>query len=516
MKRLLFRDVPTNGMLWGAALLLNISICAQTLLICDGRTSPYSQVSLTLGTAAETPDCAHPDFGPHITQTADSDLGKSVFAFNIHATPDNDRCLALDRQRLEIKIDSTSPASLKGFLNESVTFRWRFKLPSGFQPSNSFTHIHQIKAGDGDSDAPIIVLSPSKAIPNQMRLSHSTGTGGISETVAVAPLSPFIGVWVEAYEKITYSHSGKYSLVLRRLSNGTVLFSYSNNNIDLWRAGTTFSRPKWGIYRSLNDIGNLRDEQVRFDSFCLAKGNDDCPEQSANYAVLSAASGTTAVSAESIASFYGSSLAIGIAAATDLPLPTVLGGVSVRVTDRAGVARTARLFYVSPRQINFETPSGMAIGPGTAAVLSGSHTVALAPASVVSVAPGLFAADGSGKGVAAAIAVRLAADGQPSMEPIFQCSNGSCGSVPIDLSVDTPVYLSLYGTGIRSRSSLASVGVTINGTAVPVLYAGPQVSFDGLDQVNIAVPLSLRGSGETDLVLSADGQVANAVRVNIR
>ena len=35
-------------------------------------------------------------------------------------------------------------------------------------------------------------------------------------------------------------------------------------------------RPKWGIYRSLNNAQQLRDEQVHYDRFCLAKGTDDC------------------------------------------------------------------------------------------------------------------------------------------------------------------------------------------------------------------------------------------------
>jgi hypothetical protein len=45
----------------------------------------------------------------------------------------------------------------------------------------------------------------------------------------------------------------------------------------MWRSQTTFVRPKWGIYRSLNSPDYLRDEDVRFDNFCLAKGADDCP-----------------------------------------------------------------------------------------------------------------------------------------------------------------------------------------------------------------------------------------------
>jgi hypothetical protein len=100
----------------------------------------------------------------------------------------------------------------------------------------------------------------------------------VTTQLAQTPLAPFVGEWVQAYEKITYGPTGTYSIVITRLSDGEQLFSYSNNNLDLWRTGTTVVRPKWGIYRSLNNSQQLRDEQVHFDRFCLAKGTDDCPD----------------------------------------------------------------------------------------------------------------------------------------------------------------------------------------------------------------------------------------------
>jgi uncharacterized protein (TIGR03437 family) len=60
------------------------------------------------------------------------------------------------------------------------------------------------------------------------------------------------------------------------------------------------------------------------------------------------------------------------------------------------------------------------------------------------------------------------------------------------------------------------VKVTIKGIEVPVQYAGPQPTYPGLDQVNVALTLNLRGSGESDIVLTVDGQEANVVTVNIR
>ncbi len=234
--------------------------------------------------------------------------------------------------------------------------------------------------------------------------------------------------------------------------------------------------------------------------------------------VVSAATGSTSVSAESIASFYGSKLAGAALGASSTPLTTTLGGISMQVQDSAGVTRPAPLFYVSPGQINFEVPAGTALGQAKfTAVDSSNLVVGSSTANVQNVAPGLFTADASGKGVAAALVIRVGVNPpQQTIAPIFQCSNGTCAAVPISLGVDTPTYLSLYGTGIRNRSSLGNVSVTINGVGVPVLFAGPQGSYTGLDQVNVAVPLSLRGTGEADLIVTADGQAANTVRVSIQ
>jgi hypothetical protein len=227
------------------------------------------------GNPIETPDCGHPDFGPHITQEWDDDLGKHSFVFNIHVELDNDRCQNFDRQRNEIKTYDKSPDYLKGFLGETVTYRWRFKLDEGFQPSSNFTHIHQLKAVGGDDSSPIITLTPRVGNPDRLEIGYKDSKG-VSSDLAVVELEPFIGVWVEAYEKITYGHHGTYSIELRSLSTGELLLAHEDLDIDLWRNGGEFVRPKWGIYRSLSSKEYLRDEQIRFDGFCLAKGDDDC------------------------------------------------------------------------------------------------------------------------------------------------------------------------------------------------------------------------------------------------
>jgi uncharacterized protein (TIGR03437 family) len=233
--------------------------------------------------------------------------------------------------------------------------------------------------------------------------------------------------------------------------------------------------------------------------------------------VQSAAAPASSVAPDSLASLYSANLAPGDASALLQPLPTQLGGVTLTVTDSAGVPRAAPLIFVSPGQINFLVPDGTAAGPATVAVAGADATGAFA-ASVQPVAPALFSMNGTGSGVAAATAIKVQA-ANPQLQsavPVFRCDASGCVAVPISLGLDTPVYLTLYGTGIRDRSSLANVAVAINGVSVPVSYAGPTPNFPGLDQVNIALPVGLRGSGQANVVLTVDGKASNAVQVDIQ
>lgn len=233
--------------------------------------------------------------------------------------------------------------------------------------------------------------------------------------------------------------------------------------------------------------------------------------------VQSSAANSAAVAPDSLATVYGSIPVTAPILTSNQPLPLSLGGVTLTVQDAAGTQRQAPLIYVSPTQINFVVPDGTAPGIATFTVAN-SSTSSSVPDTVQNVAPTLFSMNGAGTGVAAATAVRVQAANPQLQSPVqvFDCSGTGCVSVPIDLGVDAPVVLSLYGTGIRNRSTLANVKVTINNVSVPVQYAGVQPTFAGLDQVNVALVLSLRGSGESNVVLTVDGQMSNTVTVNFK
>ena len=260
-----------------ATLTLPVAATATPVVLrADGVSPAYSLINRTLGgNAVEAPDCGHSAFGPHIRQIADRELGKPVFEFHLHVQPDNDRCSKFDRQRIEIKTYGKSPDYLVGRQGETVNLRWRFRLDADFRATQDFTHIHQIKAGDGDDDKPIITITPRAGKGDVMQVQHDDSRGH-KAVLASVPLAPFKGVWVEAYERLTYGERGRYALVLTRVSDGAVLLQVNDTTLDLWRDGTSFVRPKWGIYRSLKHPDQLRDEMVRFDEFCLSKAPEDC------------------------------------------------------------------------------------------------------------------------------------------------------------------------------------------------------------------------------------------------
>ncbi|MFP4845335.1 hypothetical protein [Winogradskyella sp. PE311] len=242
-------------------------------LKADGPGSTYDLITSVLAPGQnpiETPDCNHTAFGNHIDELFDTDLNTNVFRFFIHTTPDNDRCINFDRQRNEIKTYSQSPDNLLGIENETVIYKWKFKLKAGFQSSPNFTHLHQLKSVGGALESmPMYTLTTRKGTPDKLQLRYAETDSQI--TVEEAELAPFIDTWLEVTETIKYGTSGTYAIEIKNISDDSVLFEYSNNTIINWRPEASFVRPKWGIYRSLINQQDLRDEEVLFADFSITE-----------------------------------------------------------------------------------------------------------------------------------------------------------------------------------------------------------------------------------------------------
>ncbi len=274
---------------------------------------------------------------------------------------------------------------------------------------------------------------------------------------------------------------------------------------------------------SLQDSGAV---PVAIDDFDGDGKPDVAARQGTNLAILTgrgdgSLSGSSIMTLSTfVAAFaFGVNLSTETASATTIPLPTTLAGVSVKIKDSAGAERDAPLFFVSPGQINYQIPPTIAAGSAVVSVTRNGNYIAAGTIQVTAVNPGLFTANASGYGLAAAVALRVKSDGTPVYEPVsrYDSQQNKLIAVPIDLSnPQEQVFLVLYGTGLRNHNNPSNVNVQVGGVNAEVLFAGPQGGFVGLDQVNVRLPRDLAGRGEVGIVLTADDKIANVVRVNVR
>ena len=118
----------------------------------------------------------------------------------------------------------------------------------------------------------------------------------------------------------------------------------------------------------------------------------------------------------------------------------------------------------------------------------------VAGVNIDTIGPSLFTMNA--ERLAAALLLRVRPNGQQVVETLVTV-NGSGqarATKPIDLSTGDKLYLELYGTGFRGKTASQAVVARIGGVGTPVLFAGAQGQFEGLDQINVG-PL-LRSSRE--------------------
>ena len=221
----------------------------------------------------------------------------------------------------------------------------------------------------------------------------------------------------------------------------------------------------------------------------------------------------------SIVAAFGTQLATGTLAASSQPLPTNL--LTTRVTVN-GVA--APLFFVSSSQINFQIPTGTADGDATVIVRAiqsnGDEVVSTGTVKIAATAPSIFTANANGTGAPAGLTGRISEsnqfvfDANPPFAP-DPVNPGILIPAPIDVGTSSrPAFLILYGTGIRNATT-ANISAVIGGIVTTVEFSGPAPGFTGLDQVNLRLPVSLRGRGIVDVTLVVDGVSSNPISINL-
>jgi uncharacterized protein (TIGR03437 family) len=199
---------------------------------------------------------------------------------------------------------------------------------------------------------------------------------------------------------------------------------------------------------------------------------------------------------------------------------TDLGGDGTHTTvflrDRGGEEQPLKLSYSDPGQLNGVLPGEARTGDAALVVRSEGWPDVEAAVSIVRVAPGVFTLNRAG--LAAASIVRSHPGAQPSWEPVFQTGEG--GAIvarPIVLGGEhEEVSLILYCTGIRGRDPERLVTVRFGDLAVIADYAGPQMEYDGLDQINVKLPAALAGKGDVPVSVDVAGLLSNTSRLTFQ
>ena len=211
----------------------------------------------------------------HIRMVEDDEIG-TAFSFIIHRDLDGDRdkkwSPGKERQRNEIKGYHGSPDSMRGKRMETQHIKWNLKIDKSFQVTKQFCHFFQLKAvGSKNIDKPVLTLSGvnNKGNPQLQLQWWSVQDSG---KVFLTDWESSKDQWLQCVCIVHYSRNGFITFSVRSV-DGKINQQKELKNLETWRDGFEFVRPKWGIYRSLakeKEKLNTQD-QIRLNNFSIHK-----------------------------------------------------------------------------------------------------------------------------------------------------------------------------------------------------------------------------------------------------
>lgn len=193
------------------------------------------------------------------------------------------------------------------------------------------------------------------------------------------------------------------------------------------------------------------------------------------------------------------------------PWPVALGGLSMKFNSTA-----APLYFAGSTQANVQVPWEMA-GQTTASVIAsaGSTSSAAQSATIASVAPGLFALNGSGSGQGAIVdnaSGKVVDSTNPAKHgtSILQIYATGLGAVSNQPATGAPASLTQFSNTTLTPS------VTIGGVDVgKPLFSGLAPGFIGLYQVNVQVPAGVQTGSAVPVQLTINGVQSNTVTIAV-
>lgn len=197
---------------------------------------------------------------------------------------------------------------------------------------------------------------------------------------------------------------------------------------------------------------------------------------------------------------------------SQFPLPTSLGGVSIRVTAN-GQNFDCPLIFVLNSQVSAILPSNVPVGTASIVVTYNGQTSNAITFPVVSRSVGVFTRSSTGAGQSVI---------QNYISPANQPVNG------INASAQPGQIAILWSTGLGASLnaddrnapapgnllSLNDIAVYVGGVKAEVQYAGRSGCCSGVDQINFVVPASVQGC-YVPVVVTVNGVTSNFTSMSV-
>ncbi len=168
------------------------------------------------------------------------------YRFDMH-TRDRD---GSDRQRNESKgMRNASGTVIDMMQNETWRLTYDMYIPTSLKGTTSFTHIFQLKK-PGTGTGPLVTISLQRSGSTEYIAFRGFESGVV---VGRIPLAPLKNHWFTVDMTFRIADSGHARFIVR--DGGQTLLD-AQRGIDIWLGDRI--RPKWGIYRSLSDSGQLQ------------------------------------------------------------------------------------------------------------------------------------------------------------------------------------------------------------------------------------------------------------------
>ncbi len=218
--------------------------------------------------------------------------------------------------------------------------------------------------------------------------------------------------------------------------------------------------------------------------------------------------------------------------ASSLPVPSSLGGVTLRVggslsfspisgwTYSSTGSLPAPLLFVGPTQVNFQIPPEITVGNSVPMQLTKPDgSTLLGTVNVASTSPGIFTLLQSGQGQGAVLNQDSSRNGDPSFS--VGAKHAARGSVIQIFATGAGATNPPVAAGAAAPSNPLAVTVvqptvTIGGKPAQVQFSGLAPGFVGLCQINAVVPQDVTPGNAVELAISIGGVTSNTVTIAVQ